>query len=176
MKNDYEVRGDITAIFLNSPKHGLMETHINTSDLERMAEYNGTWRADWNDCTRSFYVKGHARRPDGKQTSVYLHRWILDITDRKKYVDHVNRDTLDNTRKNLNEVTPAENQQNKRKLRTNSSGHTGVSWDKQKGKWAARIIVNNQIKNLGLFKEINDAISARKDAEILYYEYKQRII
>lgn len=175
MKNDYEIRGDVTAIFLNSRKHGLLETVISTSDLERVKEYNGTWRADWNDSKRGFYVKGHIRKPDGKQTSVYLHRWILGLTMSKKFTDHINGNTLDNTRKNLNEVTPAENQQNKRKLRNNTSGHTGVTWHRQRGKWQAQIEVNGIKKSLGLFNDINEAVAARKAGEYRYYEYKRKV-
>lgn len=176
MKNEYEIRGDITAIFINSSKYGLIETLISTSDLERVNEFGGTWRVSMNNCTQGFYVLGHNPRGyNGKQSSVFLHRWILGLTDPKKYVDHVNRNTLDNTRTNLNEVTPAENQQNKRKLKNNWSGHTGVSWHKLRGKWCARIEVNGRGLHLGLFDDINDAIAARKDAENKYFEYKRRL-
>jgi hypothetical protein len=176
VKNDFEIRGDITAIFINSPKYGLIETIISTNDLERAQEFGGTWRVSLNNCTQTFYVLGHnARGHNGKQSTVNLHRWILGLNDPKKYVDHVNRNTLDNTRTNLNVVTPAENQQNKRMLKNNSSGHTGVSWHKLRGKWCARIVVNDRGLHLGLFDDINDAIAARKDAENKYYEYKRRL-
>lgn len=176
MKNDYEIRGDVTAIFINSPKYGLIEALISTSDLERVEEFGGTWRVSMNNCTQGFYVVGHnPRGVNGKQSSVFLHRWILGLVDPKKYVDHVNRNTLDNRRNNLNEVTPAENQQNRRKLRNNTSGHTGVTWHKQRGKWVAHIEVNGTKKSLGLYHDINDAVAARKEAESRYYHYKNKI-
>lgn len=50
----------------------------------------------------------------------------------------------------------------------NKSGTTGVSWSKSNSKWNATICVNKHKINLGYFKDINDAIKARKDAEKKY--------
>jgi hypothetical protein len=175
VKNKYEVRGDVTAIIISSSKHGLIECLISTDDLERVKEHSGTWRVSWNPSKKGLYVLGHTRKPDGNQTSVYLHRWILGLNDPKIFTDHVNGNTLDNTRSNLNEVTPAENQQNKGRLRNNTSGYTGITWHKQRGKWQANIEVNGSKKSLGLYNNINDAVAARKHAESQYYEYKTKI-
>lgn len=47
----------------------------------------------------------------------------------------------------------------------NTSGYTGVYLDKRSGKWLAQISFQKKRYNLGLFKDINDAIRARKFAE-----------
>jgi hypothetical protein len=172
LRNEYEVRGDVTAIFLNSRKYGRMETLIATSDLERAKEFPGTWYPQYDKTGNNFYVRGDMGRVDGKRKSPLLHRWILDVTDPIKQVDHILHDTLDNCRWALNIVTSLENNQNSRRYRNNTSGYAGVSWHKLGKQWEAHINLNGRRKYLGLYGDINDAIAARKDAERIYFEYK----
>lgn len=58
---------------------------------------------------------------------------------------------------------------NKGMNRANTSGYKGVYWHKSANKWMASIGVMGKSIYLGLFDLIEDAISARKAAEILYY-------
>ncbi len=51
----------------------------------------------------------------------------------------------------------------------NSSGHKGVHWNKTRDKWESSIRINNKLKFLGRFENIDDAIFARKEAESMYY-------
>jgi hypothetical protein len=173
LRNEYEVRGDVTAIFLNSRKHGRTETLIATSDLERAKEFRGTWYAQYRKGTKeSPYVRGDMWIVEGERKSTLLHRWILGVTDPMKQVDHVLHDTLDNCRWALNIVTSLENNQNQRKYRNNTSGYTGVSWHKQQKNWHAHININGRSKHLGTYDKIEEALAARKDAELTYFEYR----
>lgn len=47
----------------------------------------------------------------------------------------------------------------------NTSGYPGVNWDKTHERWVARICVDGKRKCLGYFKNKDDAIAARKNAE-----------
>lgn len=58
---------------------------------------------------------------------------------------------------------------NQRIRKTSISGCTGVTWDNIKKNWHVRICVNYKTINIGRFKELNDAIKARKEAEIKYF-------
>ena len=58
---------------------------------------------------------------------------------------------------------------NRNKLRSNTSGVTGVSFNNIEKKWRARISTNEGRKELGFFKSKEDAISARKKAELKYW-------
>ena len=58
-----------------------------------------------------------------------------------------------------------ENTYNKELCSTNTSGVTGVSWDKLRNKWIAHI----KRKNLGRFNTKEEAIKVRKQAEIEYF-------
>lgn len=58
---------------------------------------------------------------------------------------------------------------NKRKFKNNKSGCPGVSYYRRLNKWRVEIGINNSKKSLGYFLELDDAIKARKDAEIKYW-------
>lgn len=81
-------------------------------------------------------------------------------------IDHLNGDGTDNRWENLRAATPEENRQNLRKYSSNRSGHTGVCWHKHCGKWAARIMVHRRNIHLGYFTSKEDAVAARKKAEV----------
>lgn len=58
---------------------------------------------------------------------------------------------------------------NRRMFKNNSSGVTGISLDKKTNHWVASIQVNKNSVYLGYFLRKEDAIAARKEAEIKYY-------
>lgn len=51
------------------------------------------------------------------------------------------------------------------KRRTNTSGHTGVYYNKAARKYQAAITFNYRLFSLGMFADINDAAQARKEAD-----------
>lgn len=79
-------------------------------------------------------------------------------------VDHINGVRDDNRWCNLREVTQQENQRNAKRSVKNTSGVTGVYLDGSV--WLAHIKVNNKSINLGRFKGFDEAVSARKEAEL----------
>jgi hypothetical protein len=50
----------------------------------------------------------------------------------------------------------------------NGSGVAGVTWDKPRNQWRVRTRVNGKSKHVGMFKELNDAIEARENANTRY--------
>jgi hypothetical protein len=84
-------------------------------------------------------------------------------------VDHENGNGLDNRWINIQRsVTRQENGKNLRKLSSNTSGIAGVSWHSKAGKWQVSICADGKYKYLGLFSNIKEAATARKNAEIRY--------
>lgn len=79
--------------------------------------------------------------------------------------------TLGYYKENCRWVTHSENNYNKNIQSNNQSGKTGVSFHAQTQKYRAYITVNKNLIHLGLFENIEDAISARKSAELMYYGY-----
>ncbi len=87
-------------------------------------------------------------------------------------VDHDNRVRHDNKWSNLTGGTHRENLLNQKKSKNNTSGTTGVSWNKQGKNWRASIWIDGKHKNLGHFKEKSDAIKVRLDAEVKHGYHK----
>ena len=85
-------------------------------------------------------------------------------------VDHENGGESNNKINNLRLANKSQNGTNHIKLRSdNTSGAIGVYWNKKLKKWVAWIVVNKVTKHLGLFTNKEDAIKARREAEIKYY-------
>ena len=89
-------------------------------------------------------------------------------------IDHINGDTTDNRVSNLRDVTKSVNIKNKAKQSNNKSGFTGVYFETASGKYRAQIKSNGVIKNLGRFERIEDAVIARRAAEVLDGEFTER--
>ena len=99
---------------------------------------------------------------------IKLHRFVIDAP-KNKIIDHINHNVLDNRKNNLRICTQNDNVKNKSKQINNTSGVTGVSWYKKYEKWRVRIQVNNKDILIGYFDDKEEAIKARKEAEIKYF-------
>ncbi|EBQ0838277.1 HNH endonuclease [Salmonella enterica] len=77
-------------------------------------------------------------------------------------IDHINRVRDDNRFSNLRDISVAENNLNKSVRSDNKSGISGVNWDITREKWRATGQINRKQKHLGYFKNIDDAVAARK--------------
>lgn len=58
---------------------------------------------------------------------------------------------------------------NTRLCKNNTSGRTGVSWDKSRNRWCASIMKNFKKIHLGRFENFDDAVKAREQGELKYY-------
>lgn len=83
-------------------------------------------------------------------------------------IDHINHVITDNRAVNLRKVTRTQNNRNASRRKDNTSGVTGVYWNKPGGKWRAQIFVDGKYVTLGLYGSLLDAVCARKSAEIRF--------
>lgn len=82
-------------------------------------------------------------------------------------VDHIDGNTLNNTRANLRIVTWKENCFNKRPQKTQLySKFKGVTYHKADGYWWARITANSKTHSLGYFKTETEAAMAYDAASV----------
>jgi hypothetical protein len=102
--------------------------------------------------------------------SYLAHRLAWLITYGKfpqKMIDHIDGNKLNNSIKNLREVTRKENMQNTKLRKDNTSGFNGVYFNSQRKKWVAYVTEDKKMKYLGIFKKKEDAISKRIEADEL---------
>ena len=117
-------------------------------------------------CGADGYVKSEESlgSKDGKRKrrTLLMHREI--IRPKIGYeVDHINKDKLDNRRRNLRIATRSQNCMNRESFSGASSRYKGVSWHRTSQKWAARIKKDGKTKWLGTFKSERAAARAFDD-------------
>jgi hypothetical protein len=104
---------------------------------------------------------------DGELIGAHRLAWLYSSGSfPANHIDHIDGNGLNNSLSNLRDVTLTENLRNSRLSSNNKSGFNGVHFDETAGKWRATIRVCSVIKYLGYFTDINDAIDARKSADI----------
>lgn len=159
MKNVYEIRGEVTAIFIKTNKHGTMEALISTRQLEKVKQFPNAWYPYYSRTSNSFYVFG---RTHGK--FIHLHRWITDAPT-ELVVDHINHNTLDNTDPNLRVCSRSENQFNRSgPTRRNKSGERGVCWVESCGKWSAKVKYKGKWVYQKWFTDFQEAVTEVRKA------------
>lgn len=82
------------------------------------------------------------------------------------YMDHRNRTKYDDRWENLRHVSPQCNTRNSKTYNTNTSGITGVCWNKEHQAWQVYITVSEKRIHLGRFKSKLDAARTRWNAEV----------
>jgi hypothetical protein len=83
-------------------------------------------------------------------------------------IDHINGCPADNRLEDLRDVTNAENHRNVKIQSNNKSGFHGVGFVPKTGRWRARIKVDKKEITLGYFSTLDEAINARKVAEVRF--------
>jgi hypothetical protein len=139
---------------------------IDDLDFERV----NRWK--WSFCpNRGGYAVRNETYAPRKHRFLPMARFIMNAP-KGMLVDHRNGDTLDNQRENLRICTIAENQQNKRKPKHNTSGYKGVQWSKQKRKWIATAALTGHLYWGGGFDDKIEAAKAYdRLASRLYGEF-----
>lgn len=151
---EYEIDGDTAICYTSSGA----PFYIDKEDIDIIS--NRSWRVD----TRG-YISG---RYNGK--FINLHRYILGVDDPKVFVDHMDRNKLNNRKNNLRLCNRAQNQRNYNQRADNTSGFSGVYWNTHNKRWKAMIHFNKKAYYLGCFDNYEDAVWARYYAELECYE------
>jgi hypothetical protein len=154
VKNIYEDMGDY---YIGITSSGV-EFKIDKEDFEKVKRFS------WCIGGTGYVI---ARR--GKYENIRIHRMILDLTDNRT-IDHINLDKMDNRKVNLRICNASQNEMNKRAGSNNTSGCRGVSYIKKFDRWRASITAYGKRVYLGQFKNIEDAIRVRKEAEPKYFK------
>lgn len=128
---------------------------IDESDLTRVESFH--WAVERN---RHCLYARRSFRNAGRTCKVRMHRFLLDVTDSRIHVDHINGDGLDNRRSNLRLCSLSENVFNRAANLNNTTGFKGVC---RKGdRWTARI--GKEGTYLGTFGTAEEAAAAYDQA------------
>ncbi len=133
---------------------------VDDEDYDWLTQWR--WRCIDGYARRVYWVgSGHQQR---RLVTIHMHREINQTSDGLD-TDHIDRNPLNNQRVNLRAVSHSINLHNRGAQRNSASGIKGVVWDKQTSKWRAQICVHGKVTPLGRYELIEDAITARQEAE-----------
>jgi len=133
---------------------------VDAEDFPRLNKY--TWSAHRRGRNR-WYAYGS--QPD--RTLIAMHRLILNAP-KNRVVDHIDRNSLNNTKRNLRLCTQAQNCCN-RIAKHGTSRFKGVHWSKTRKRWIARIKRNGKSRQIGSFEnEIEAAKAYDREARRLF--------
>lgn len=148
-KNKYKIEGDMVTVYMNNSP---TEMTCDVDDWERLNKH--TWHE------HNGYIES---KINGKE--VKFHKCILN-TPPGFEIDHINKNPSDNRKENLRIVTHTGNMANLSVYKTNKTGCKGV-YPYRRG-YCAQININKKRIFLGAYKTLEEAIRARKEAEMKY--------
>ena len=158
--NEVRFEGDVAYIALSRRSGEIVETAIDAADVDRVLSLGVRWRAYWCPNTRQYRVSTMAKQGDKRRT-IILHRFLLGATGRFEFVDHIDGDALNNTRRNLRIVTPQQNEQNRRGAPRNSStGVKNVRFRPDTGRYTVTVSHGGHNYSFGCFASLPEAATA----------------
>lgn len=164
-----KVKGVCNAHYKRFRRHGSYELQREQHRMKYTKEYNA-WRNIKDRCRNKnhwayeyYGARGIDICDEWYNSFEAFYEGLGDIPDGLS-IDRINNDKGYEPG-NIRFANKTEQCTNRRKFKNNTSGYTGVSFSKKKGKWLAYIDQYGKRKILGVFKEKSDAIKARKKAE-----------
>jgi hypothetical protein len=150
--NDHKIKGDTVEIYCKDKV-----ILIDKGDLKKIS------MCGWHIGSGGYGLVKN------KKYEGLMHHFIMGKPPKNMVTDHINRNKLDNRKCNLRIVPHYINTRNTGNHRTNTSGFKGICWCKKDKRFKAKLSVNNKTINLGQFKDIQDAVKARKEGELKYW-------
>lgn len=141
--------------------------YFDLEDYDQIKDYQ------WSINNQGYVI---SKEINNNKKTIFMHRLVMGVKDRNILVDHIYHNKADNRKSQLRLVNPQQNSANNIAIRkNNTSGHKGVYWHEPAQKWEVLIQYDNHLYNLGLYANIEDAVEARKKAELKYFgEYRYR--
>ena len=138
------------------PLTGLFYWKVSNSNRGRIGNIAGSLNTDG-------YIRigiNHRRYLAHRLAWFYVHGYYPE-----NRIDHKDQIRHHNWIKNLREASQSCNIINTGNLKNNTSGIKGVGWHKQNSVWQVNIKVNQKRKNLGYYKNFDNAVCARLAGE-----------
>ena len=142
---------------------------VDDEDYERLNQWRWTW-------PNSDYPARPRPRFKNKETTgsryIYMHNEVMGGL----YVDHIDRDRLNNQRNNLRWATKAQNVQNMPRNSVNTSGVKGATWHARLKAWIAVVTVDGERHYYGGFPDIGEADKVLKAARARLMPFSQEAL
>jgi len=133
---------------------------VDDENFRELNKYKWCYRTTSKDIKNGYAGRRLPKTINGG--IILMHRQIMK-PKKGFYVDHINRNRLDNRKCNLRICTNQENSINSKISKKNTSGYKGVYWDKRRNKWIANITAFGKNIYLGSFKDKKDAAKRYRD-------------
>lgn len=126
-------------------------------------EWLSRWKWTASNKGYAYRCSGPLESNDRKRRTIKMHRLIM-LAPEGSQVDHIDGNKANNRRFNLRLASGNQNQWNRGKRRTNTSGFKGVMFRKECGKWRACITAHRSKHSLGSFTTPEAAHAAYAEA------------
>jgi hypothetical protein len=150
---------------------------IDSTLLNQLFKYENGQLLRLSKTTKTYEKCGNLRPDNYDQLQIngkkYLkHRIIFAMFHGyfPKFVDHIDNNPQNNLIENLRAATRAQNCQNAKIPKTNKSGFKNVCWHKTSKKWKVQININQKLKCIGYFKDIELADLVAQEARDKYHK------
>lgn len=149
-----------------------LHVKVDDEDFEELNKYK--WYATpLGDRTPVYrYVSMSERHKYNGQSKILIHRVLTNTVNLGEsiFIDHRDRDTLNNQKENLRISDSLTNSYNRGRQKNNlSSKYKGVTWDKVNMKWRAQIRANKKTIALQRFLSENEAAMAYNEAAVKHH-------
>lgn len=163
-QNRYEISSDGSyAIFYTSKEEPFW---VDIEDIDKVLKYCWSYNSHG-------YLQANSK---GLQKSpLFLHRYLLGLKEgEEEFIDHKTHNDwgekqVDHRKSNLRKVSVTENNMNHKVRTTNTSGCPGVYYSTSNKGWVAEIREHKHYHYLGTYSTKEDAVVARKEAEVQYF-------
>ena len=164
---DSFIGDDMKQIDISTPKHPNMYAIVDDEDYERISKYH--WYVVKNG--NYYYAYGNGKGPEREH--LFMHRKVLNLLQYDKTcVDHINRNGLDNRKRNLRICSFQQNMLNSKPMHNRTSKYKGVKRNKKNNNWRVNISYKGNKYEIGSF--VDEEMAARaydKKAKQLFGEF-----
>lgn len=174
LKNEYEIINGVIHFTLYNKKYGKFECLVSEEHYDKLVESKLKWHLLWSNTVKSWYAKStrYKGSKDGKPQyeTVLMHRFLMDCP-KDMTVDHLNYNTLDNRKCNLNVVTVLDNNRNKQNKANRGSvtGVRNVSYSKNDNTYIVQFWKDGKNIIMGRYDDLEDAKLCANNNRHKYY-------
>lgn len=133
---------------------GRMQTVVDDADYDGLMAM-GRWSAIGPDASGQYRAGRWLYADDGSKKLIYMHRYLMGVTDRAVEIDHISGDSLDNRVScNLRTCTRAQNGKSKHQRNQRMHGQVnikGVQKARRAKKYTSTIQSDGEIHRLGSY-------------------------